>query len=97
MGPKIELLCSIDVFFSFVSQNFLDSGERYYELKSLVSASELSKNRHHRKSSETSMLLKKSKKSASFTSASLDVDDEPVEIMGEFYFLFILAFTESFL
>jgi len=65
-----------------LKENFLESGERYYELDRLVTASSLRRTSHP-KSTENFMLTKKSTKKGSFIAeSSIDNDDEPVEIMG---------------
>eukprot|EP00795_Rhopilema_esculentum_P010495 gene10495-19207_t len=63
-----------------LKENFLDSGERYFELSSLLSFSALAKSRHT-KSRESSLLSRVSSKKSSFISDS-SADEEPVEIMG---------------
>ena len=74
----MKLLC---IFPHFHLQNFLDSGERYFELSSLLSSSALAKSRHT-KSRESSLLSRVSSKKSSFISDS-SADEEPVEIMGK--------------
>eukprot|EP00794_Sanderia_malayensis_P016013 gene16013-17630_t len=73
--PRIHEEYTMDL-----KENFLESGERFYELDRLISASELSA-QSHTKSQETSMLLRKAKKSF-LSVSSVGDDDEPVEIMG---------------